>query len=193
MNERNNHGFSVSFESLNDALGIDLGIVSYQEPGAPFRIDAVLDEWRIPAGSADTVHVAIASGCLDDADKGAIPIAGEVLALRLEGERVEPLDVLDSGLSELQRIGLLDAVATHLDGCEVRFALVTVEIESRPVTGFMAVLRDRGVCAIPDPGAKAQDSHFDSIRVRTAFGTFHVTDANQQGAVILLLGQWIHG
>jgi hypothetical protein len=168
-----------------------LWVVSYQEQGAPFRIDAVLGEWRILADGTDTAHITIASGCLDDTDKGAIPIAGELLAVRLEDQRVEPLDVLNSDLSELQRIGLLDAVATHLNGFELRFALVTVEIENRLLTGLLTVQWDRGVCAIPDPGAQALGGHFDAIRVRTAFGALHVSDANKQGPVILLVGQWI--
>lgn len=91
--------------------------VAYRDPSSPFTIDLTLGSWEAigSAGPRGAIEITIAAGILRDADKGTFPLAGVVLRMRA-ASTVEPLAVVNPGaLSELQQIGILDAVSTHLN------------------------------------------------------------------------------
>ncbi len=94
-------------------------IVSYRDPSSPFRVEATLTELQMTDGQPEQAPVAtltIGSGTLHDADKGAFPLDGLALTLRVTNGRMEPEVVLNPGvLSEFQQEGLLDAVSRYLN------------------------------------------------------------------------------
>ena len=94
-------------------------IVSYRDPSSPFRVEATLTELQMTDGQPEQAPVAtltIGSGTLHDADKGAFPLDGLALTLRVTNGRMEPEAVLNPGvLSEFQQEGLLDAVSSYLN------------------------------------------------------------------------------
>ena len=85
----------------------------------PVRIDLTITAWRREpvSGDAPSLTLTIGAGTLHDADKGSFPLDGMELSMRVTGGRLEPLAVLDPGaLTEFQQDGLLDAIATYLNG-----------------------------------------------------------------------------
>jgi hypothetical protein len=93
--------------------------VIYRDDSGPFAVDLTVIGWRSDPASAEepSITLTIGSGTLDDADKGAFPLDGLELSMRVADERLEPLAVLNPGvLSEFQQEGLLDAVSSYLNG-----------------------------------------------------------------------------
>jgi hypothetical protein len=145
-----------SFDCLNQALGPASpafpSAVAYRDASNPFTIDATLGQWQI-SGSGSRVHIHIAGGMLQDADKGAFPLSGLVIAMRL-ALKMEPVEVVNPGvLSELQQVGLLDAVSTYLNDSGVRYTLVTVDVEIHPDGKPPAVARVTGLLAVQETSA----------------------------------------
>ena len=133
--------FTLRFDCLKRALEPASGFssrVTYRDPASPFAIHATLGDLRMPAAAGlqpSTFHISIASGALEDADKGIFPLAG--LALRTGAlPSLEPVAVVNPGLlSELQQVGLLDAVGTHLGEAGIHYAIGSLE----QLTGLLAV------------------------------------------------------
>jgi hypothetical protein len=93
--------------------------ISYRDASGPFAIDATITAWRrTPAsGEGSAVVLTLGPGTLHDADKGAFPLDGLELSVRMASDGFEPLEVLNPGvLSEFQQEGLLDAVSSYLNG-----------------------------------------------------------------------------
>lgn len=99
--------------------GFDLPLaVSYRDDSGPFAIDATVTAWRTAPGSGEgpAITLTLGSGTLHDADKGAFPLDGLEMSMRLASDGFEPLAVLNPGvLSEFQQEGLLDAVSSYLN------------------------------------------------------------------------------
>jgi hypothetical protein len=93
--------------------------LGYRDPSGPFAIEATVTAWLdhpVESGQADLVTLILGPGTLHDDDRGAFPIEGLELTLRVADGRVEPMAVRNpSGLSEFQQDGLLDAVASALN------------------------------------------------------------------------------
>lgn len=161
--------YSFLFDCLNQALGSGSlpfpTAVCYRDASSPFTIDATLGQWQIAgsgSGEITGVNITVASGILEDADKGAFPLSGLVLTMRV-ALRMEPVAVVNPGvLSELQQVGLLDAVSTYLNDPAIHYAIATIEVApaepaGRPgpgspngatLTGLLAVLKRDDASAI---------------------------------------------
>jgi hypothetical protein len=140
--------YAFPFDCLKQALGSrafqSADAVHYQDPSSPFTIDATLGELEVsegPAGRHAGVKLTIDAGMLKDADKGVFPLAGVVLSIRVAGQ-MEPVAVVTRHtLSELQQVGLLDAVCTYLNDPGTRYAIDTLEVApGTMLTGLLAVL-----------------------------------------------------
>lgn len=93
--------------------------VSHRDPSGPFAIEATVvarrEEPRQP-GQVCPVWLTLGPGTLQDADKGAFPLDGLELLVRVAHDRIEPIGVLNPGvLSEFQQGALLDAVTSALN------------------------------------------------------------------------------
>jgi hypothetical protein len=92
--------------------------VTHRDPSSLFAIEATVVAWREDrreAGEARAITLTLGAGTLHDADKGAFPVAGLELTIRVASGRIEPIGVLNPGvLSEFQQDGLLDAVSSAL-------------------------------------------------------------------------------
>lgn len=87
--------------------------ISHRDASGIFTVETTVVAWRDdPRG----ITVTLGAGTLHDADKGAFPLDGLELAMRVANGRIEPGRVLEPGvLSELQQEALLDAVSSALD------------------------------------------------------------------------------
>jgi hypothetical protein len=99
-------------------VALPLAVTCSDQSGL-FAIDLTITAWRREpvSGDAPSLTLTIGAGTLHDADKGSFPLDGMELSMRVTGGRLEPLAVLDPGaLTEFQQDGLLDAIATYLNG-----------------------------------------------------------------------------
>lgn len=101
------------------SLGFTLPLaVAYRDLSGPFAIDATVTSWRMAAASDEgpAIRLTLGTGTLHDADKGAFPLDGIELSMRVARDGLEPLAVLNPGvLSEFQQEGLLDAISSYLN------------------------------------------------------------------------------
>ena len=93
--------------------------VSHRDPSGPFAIEATVvarrEEPRQP-GQVCPVWLTLGPGTLQDADKGAFPLDGLELLVRVVHDQVEPVGVLNPGpLSDFQQEALLVLVAGAID------------------------------------------------------------------------------
>ena len=93
--------------------------VSHRDPSGLFAVATTVVAWREDRRDADeagAITLTLGAGTLHDADKGAFPLDGLELAMRVAGGRLAPARVLEPGaLSELQQEALLDAVSSALN------------------------------------------------------------------------------
>jgi hypothetical protein len=93
--------------------------VRHRDPSGPFAIETTVVAWREDPrepGHICPVSLTLGSGTLHDADKGAFPLDGLELIVRVANGRIEPIGVLNPGaLSEFQQDALLDAVSSALN------------------------------------------------------------------------------
>jgi hypothetical protein len=92
--------------------------VTYRDDSGPFAIEATVTDWRsyFAADEGAAIRLTIGTGTLHDADKGAFPLDGLELFMRVVSHGFEPLAVLNPGvLSEFQQEGLLDAISSYLN------------------------------------------------------------------------------
>jgi hypothetical protein len=83
--------------------------VTHRDPSGPFAVEATVVAWQED-------RLTLGAGTLYDADKGAFPLAGLELSVRVAHGRIEPVGVRNPGaLSEFQQDGLLDAVCSALN------------------------------------------------------------------------------
>lgn len=142
--------------------------VVYAEEGMPFRLLAELGDWRLDNTAPDSAHLEIRRGRLEDRDKGAFPLDGLWLLMRLTPEGVLPLEVKDpAGLTELQQVFVLGAVAGQLMEWGCRFGVVPVPF------GLLAAWQGKGVCAVGHPARieypKTIQSWMGTLRVERAW------------------------
>jgi hypothetical protein len=148
------NGWDTVYAISTGCLNTDLGqksagfpnTVSYQQAGMPFTITAGLGAWQVTADANEgqflTVNITIASGTLDDADKGQFPLAGMILSMRvalqlLAGSSLQfniptisAVEIQNPGsLSELQQTGLLDAVSSYLtaNAASINYVLASID------------------------------------------------------------------
>lgn len=106
--------------------------IRYQDDSSPFLIDAILGQWQIAeGGQGNRIEIDIASGTLRDIDKGNFPLAGVALTLLVEGQMISGAMIDPGPLSELQQVGLIDAVCTYLNSPAIRYAILTVSLGSK--------------------------------------------------------------
>ena len=91
--------------------------VSHRDHSGLFAIEATVIAWRETSDvPSNVVTLTLGAGTLHDADKGAFPLDGLEVTLRLTDSRPEPLSVSEPGvLSEVQQEVLLDAISCALD------------------------------------------------------------------------------
>jgi len=93
--------------------------VSHRDPSGLFAIETTVVAWREErreSGQTGPVSLTLGEGTLHDADKGAFPLDGLELIVRVANSRLEPVGVLNPGvLSEFQQDALLDAVTSALN------------------------------------------------------------------------------
>jgi hypothetical protein len=93
--------------------------VSHRDPSGLFTIETTVVTWREErreSGQVGPACLTLGAGMLHDADKGAFPLDGLELIVRVATGQVEPIGVLNPGvLSEFQQDALLDAVTTALN------------------------------------------------------------------------------
>ena len=104
---------------LPDGLRLPL-TVSDRDPSGLIVIETTVVTWREDRrepGQIYPVGLTLGGGSLHDVDKGAFPLDGLELIVRVANGQVEPIGVLNPGvLSEFQQDALLDAVACALNG-----------------------------------------------------------------------------
>ena len=93
--------------------------VSHRDPSGLFAIETTVVAWREErreSGQVGPVWLTLGVGLLHDADKGAFPLDGLELIVRVANGRIEPIGMLNPGvLSEFQQDALLDAVTSALN------------------------------------------------------------------------------
>ena len=93
--------------------------VSRRDSSGLFAIETTVVAWREDrreSGQAGPVTLTLGAGTLHDTDKGAFPLDGLELIVRLANGRIEPIGVFEPGvLSEFQQEALLDAVSGALN------------------------------------------------------------------------------
>jgi len=93
--------------------------VSHRDPSGLFVVETTVVAWREDRrapGQICPISLTLGSGTLQDADKGAFPLDGVELIVRVADGRIEPVGVLNPGvLSEFQQDALLDAVGSALN------------------------------------------------------------------------------
>ena len=151
--------YALSFACLNQNLAQkSLGFpnqISDRDPTSPFTITAQLGAWQVGNGSSAqilSVTIPIASGTLEDQDKGTFPLAGinlsmdvaleilsqgQQMSLKFNLQAVNPVQVVNPGnLSELQQLGLLDAAAAYLSAnaasIDYEFASINAATQNAP-------------------------------------------------------------
>lgn len=157
--------YALSLGCLNQSLADQSAgfpnQVSCQDPGSPFSITAQLGAWQVSTGSTAQfldVSIPIVSGVLDDTDKGPFPLAGisvtmrvalEVLSqgggmsLRFNLQAVTPIEVVNPGnLSDLQQVGLLDAIAGYLsaNSAKINYEFASISVASHNAPAWLTPL-----------------------------------------------------
>jgi hypothetical protein len=151
-----NAGYAFAFDCLNHSLRTASSpfpsSVEYRDPSSPFTVDATLGECQIvPDGSGHLagLNITIGRGVLQDVDKGSFPLSGTILNMRV-ALKLEPVEVLNPGpLSELQQIGLLDAVGAYLNDPPVQYTIAAVDLASAAPSKSVTL---SGLLAVWTPG-----------------------------------------